>query len=883
MFPEGRTAFLERDAADKPTISDYEMVGLIGRGAYGDVWLARGLTGIYRAVKVVWRNRFSEAAPYDREFRGLSEFAPISLNMPGQLALLHIGRNETGGYFYYVMELADDVESGGEIRPKQYVPHTLRELRLRRGRLPADECVELGIQLCACLSFLHERNLIHRDIKPSNIVLVGGRLKLADIGLISAQDEARTFVGTEGYVPPEGPVTAASDVFSLGKVIYELATGRDRRDFPSLPEKLDVFPDRSAFLRLNTVILRACERDPARRYQTASHLLADLQTLQRGKTVRRPWSRRLWSSAALAAGLVLALGAGYWWDWRPRIAVVAPAQITAPHSVAVLPFANLSPDPANAFFADGVHEDLIVNLAKIRELRVTPRASVMSYREKQDDLPAIARDLAVTHLLEGTVRRSGQQIRLTAKLIETKGNRPIWARTYDRALTDVFAIQRELAELIAEALEANLTPTERRLLARRATDNQEAYDLYLQARARDESLGNQTTLDQFRPVIALYEQAVAKDPKFALAYAQLCMLHTKLYWFAHLDATPERLALAEAAAQAAVRLAPNDPETRLALGKLAYNGRRDYAKALVEFKAAEAGMPNSDQVLSSIAYTLRRVGKWEEALDYLHRAAALNPRAVTVGLTIVETLSAMRRYSRAGSAANDFLTRFPNNRSAAAFLATARFEIDQNRESYLTALDALPVDPRDPHHLVERYQAAYRRGEWAVADEILADPRVSNVFDWTAASDVIVDYAALARARVAFLRGQREAAQVYAEQALAKYRAGTWISQNKLWLELRMAEANAYCGRSDAALRGIEAAQAELRAAPDINDAVVMQPLLGRIYCILNRRTEALDMLAKMTNGACQLGPQQIRHDPFWSQFAADPRFERILASAKEL
>src|SRR5262249_48173067 len=160
--------------------------------------------------------------------------------------------------------------------------------------------------------------------------------------------------------------------------------------------------------------------------------------------------------------------------------------------------------------------------------------------------------------------RSGTQVRVTARLVDAKTSQPVWSDSFDRDLKDVFSMQSELAERIAEALQAKLTASERRLIARRLTQSQDAYDLYLQARARDENLGNYATLEEFHPVVALYEQAVAKDPKFALAYAQLCVLHVKLYWYQRLDSTPQRLAMAEAAAAAAVRLAPNDPETRLA-------------------------------------------------------------------------------------------------------------------------------------------------------------------------------------------------------------------------------------------------------------------------------------------------------------------------------
>ncbi len=294
-----------------PTIPDYELLRLVGRGSYGDVWLARGVTGLFRAIKIVWRARFADAQPFEREFRGLKEFAAISLLEARQLALLHVGRNEAAGFFYYVMELADDAVTGREIDPAHYVPLTLREIRQRRGRLPAAEVVTLGAELARALAGLHTRSLVHRDIKPSNVILVGGAPKLADIGLVAAASEAMTFVGTEGYVPPEGPGAPSADVFSLGKLLYELATGLDRHDYPRLPANFSELPDRKDLLELNEVLIRACEPLAAKRHSDATALLDDLLLLQAGKSVRRLRAAERRLARALRVAAVLAIVAAF--------------------------------------------------------------------------------------------------------------------------------------------------------------------------------------------------------------------------------------------------------------------------------------------------------------------------------------------------------------------------------------------------------------------------------------------------------------------------------------------------------------------------------------------------------------------------------------------
>jgi serine/threonine protein kinase len=317
-------------AERKPTISDFTLIRLIGRGSYGDVWLARSLTGVYRAIKIVFRNRFTDAAPFEREFNGLKRFTAMSLPESGHLALLHVGQNEADGYFYYVMELADDLETGRDVDPETYQPLTLKELSGRRKRLPAGECVPIAVELTRALAGLHLRGLVHRDIKPSNIIIVGGLPKLADIGLVASSTDARTFVGTEGYVPPEGPGKPSADVFALGKVIYELSTGLAREDYPRLPVDLRELPDRQGIVEINEIVLRACDPTERDRYRDAAAMLVDLLALQSGNSLRLRRSRARLARFAGALALALGIAGGaVWWKLHPAAhAVVAPSEAT---------------------------------------------------------------------------------------------------------------------------------------------------------------------------------------------------------------------------------------------------------------------------------------------------------------------------------------------------------------------------------------------------------------------------------------------------------------------------------------------------------------------------------------------------------------------------
>lgn len=270
-----------------PHIPDHELLRRIGRGAYGEVWLARNLTGAYRAVKIVRRSSFDHDRPYEREFSGIQKYEPISRTHETQVVILHVGRNDAEGYFYYIMELADDRTTGSDVNPDSYEPWTLCSHIHQHGRTPIRESLDIGLHLASALDHIHKNGLVHRDVKPSNIVFIKGVPKLADVGLVTGADDTRSFVGTEGYIPPEGPGSPQADIYSLGKVLYEISTGRNRLDFPELPTLLKDFPEREELVQFNEVVLKACEENSKCRYQTAGEMLKDLWTLKSGRPIRR--------------------------------------------------------------------------------------------------------------------------------------------------------------------------------------------------------------------------------------------------------------------------------------------------------------------------------------------------------------------------------------------------------------------------------------------------------------------------------------------------------------------------------------------------------------------------------------------------------------------
>jgi tetratricopeptide (TPR) repeat protein len=321
--PSGKTPFIPRAPISVPIVSDYDLIRRIGGGAYGEVWLARSkATGVLRAAKVVWRHTFEDERPFRREFEGIQRFEKISRELPGQLALYHIGRNDADGYFYYVMELADDLGTATD-----YSPHTLRA-DLAEGRLPAARVLEIGLTLAEALGHLHSHGLVHRDVKPSNVIFVNGRPKLADIGLVTGASDQCSIVGTEGYLPPEGPGTPQADIFAMGKVLYEATTGLDRREFPKLPEDLRSWSDAKLVFELNEIVLKACASKSGERYQSVEGMRAELQALQRGKSIKRRRTAQWWWAAATRATVGIAIVGII----AATVAILVRAQIRPPPS-----------------------------------------------------------------------------------------------------------------------------------------------------------------------------------------------------------------------------------------------------------------------------------------------------------------------------------------------------------------------------------------------------------------------------------------------------------------------------------------------------------------------------------------------------------------------
>ncbi|HYY35387.1 MAG TPA: protein kinase [Candidatus Binatia bacterium] len=580
--------------------------------------------------------------------------------------VFQFGIREQTGQCFYAMELIE-----GE---------TLEERVRRTGPLDVCATIEIAQQVTSALVAAEKYGLVHRDLKPANLMLMDpgevrtprrgvrssqravATVKIIDFGLAKAVnapvDAMRLthngFVGTPAFASPEQIENTAldvrSDIYSLGVTLWFAVTGKT----PFVGHTVEEIhrAQQSNFLpveqlkaarvpsRLRSLIKSMLAIEPAARPST-HELAVRLQRCSVQASIAS--SIRL----ALAAVAILILGTSGFFAFHslrthPATAGSALDATVPDKSIAVLPFENLS-DEKDAFFADALHDDLLIKLAKIADLKVIGRTSVMQYRGGKD-VREIGRALGVSHVLEGTVRRSGQKVHVNAQLVDARTGTGLWAEEYDRDLNEIFGVEVELAQSIANGLGAFVSAREKLAIQEPATKDLIAFDLYTRAK---NLLLTASSSDDARAHLMqatdLLNQAVAHDPSFFQAYCQLAEAHSRIYVGGY-DHTPERLALAEAAAQTASRLRPNAGETHLARAENLYEGYLDYDGALAELQRARQSLPNDARVYQLMGYIQSRQGRVDESKRNLERAVELNPRDFETLRQIASSYDFVRRY-----------------------------------------------------------------------------------------------------------------------------------------------------------------------------------------------------------------------------------------------
>jgi TolB-like protein/tRNA A-37 threonylcarbamoyl transferase component Bud32 len=581
LEPEGemsREAFerilAEDNVADNEwRLGHYEILEEIGRGGMGVIYRARQQhSRRIVAVKRIFAHQVNSHETLVR-FRREAE-AVASLDHPNILPIYEVSESEEGLPFFS-MKYA----TGGSLRA------AAPALRVE----PRD-CVRLMAKVARAIAYAHDKGILHRDLQPGNILLDGnGEPMVSDFGLAKWMGEnsdlTRTLetLGTPGYIAPEqaectaAGLTSAADIYSLGAILFHLLTGRPPfvgANVLCVIHQAAVGPAprlrslaRSLDRDLEIIVARCLESECDARYQSAGALADDLERWLRHEPIRarrvgvfirgRKWVGRN-PTTTMLVGLLIALtaavGVMFWERESPH---------PMPRGVAVLPFENLSADPENAFFADGVQDEILNDLAKIADLKVISRTSVMQYKSgAKRNLRHIANELGVAHVVEGSVQRAANRVRVTAQLIDARTDTHLWVDHYDRPLDDVFAIQSDIAKAIATQLQAKLSPAEKSAIEQPPTKNLIAYDRYLRAR-KVRAVQTARVPGDMREETRLLDQAVAYDPTFLLAYCELAQAHAYAYHLG-VDRTPARVALAKAARDAALRLGPDRGEPHLA-------------------------------------------------------------------------------------------------------------------------------------------------------------------------------------------------------------------------------------------------------------------------------------------------------------------------------
>jgi TolB-like protein len=568
----------------------------------------------------------------------------------------------------------------------------------------------------------------------------------------------------------------------------------------------------------------------------------------------------------IAAGLLVSVVAGFF------LLLPRASARKIDKSIAVLPFENLSDDKENAYFADGVQDDVLTNLSKIGDLKVISRTSVMPYRGKSSNLRDIGKALGVGTILEGSVRRIGNRVRVNVQLINAENDEHIWAEDYDRDLTDVFAIQTDLAKKIAGELQAKLSPAEKTQMERKPTENGEAYLAFVQA----QNLGCAVEdFDKLKQSEQLFERAVQLDPNFALAFARFSFLQS---WIVHtFDPTSARREKARSLAERALQLQPDLPEAHLALGYSYYYGDNNYDAALREFEVAQRGLPNESEVYLAIGAIQRRQGKWPESTANIEKAVSLNPKDIWPLQNLAFNYEMLRNFDAANKTIDRALALDPTAvgplavKSQLAILEKGDFSV---AEKVFAAAKSIPMSNQerlemaggraDLFLLERKYNEALHQAESVPDNQLAGHPEYlcKKYYIIGVARGALHDDAG---ARAAFLNAKR-----VAEEELKR-------SPDAEKMHIQLAKVLAHLGERDAALAE---AQRATELAPEGKDAFGGPEItvgVAEVHAIVGNNSRAIEILDGLLSRPSSVTAQGLKVNPVWDPLRNDPRFQVLL------
>jgi serine/threonine protein kinase/cytochrome c-type biogenesis protein CcmH/NrfG len=891
----------DSDGAQEPSriqmeFGDYQIVEEIGRGGQGVVYRARQKS-LNRtvALKVIGLGPWATEAHLKR-FRREAE-AAARLDHPCIVPIHEVG--ERDGSCYFSMKFVE----GGQL-----------DEVVGREPMPIRRAVELIAKVARTVHYAHEHGILHRDIKPGNILLdAKGEPHLTDFGLARLVETESTVTGTKevlgtpSYMAPEQAVgenrtlSSATDVYGLGAVLYQLLTGQPPfaggttyetvklllETEPRPPRLLNSKIDRD----LSTICLKCLEKDPQRRYSSALALADDLEHWLKHEPIRakrsgfftytRKWVRRKPAIAALIASSVALAAAMGWNFWKSELFRAAPEK-----SIAVLPFENLSSDPDNAYFADGIQEEILTRLAGIADLKVISRTSTQRYQSKPRHLSQIAKQLGVANILEGSVQKATDQVRVSVQLINVETDSHLWAETFDRKLIDMFEVESEIAKRIAESLQAKLTGHEQQALAVKSTNNPEAYDAYLRGLAFATRFTSSYSTDLLVKAAGFYERAVQLDQNFAIAWARLSRVDGKLYVWGGLEATPARRDAAKHALENAQKLEPNSPETLLAEGYYQYFVLRDYGAGKTTFSRLSKMSPGNSEVPLALGRVAEREGHWDQSVAYFEQALTLDPFNLELLTELAETYGMLRQFPAALKLYDRMLDVTPNDPDIIAGKASiyqaqgnlreaARFLPEINWQT--SANNAFAIKTRQLR-LERNYGEAIRLEQARLAqfhfdsEDDKGREQISLAWFQRLAGDI-----AGAKATVEQVRYTVE--QPYRDQSDNAQSPRT-LGDLAAWLS----DAYALIGEKDLAIKTGERAIMHLPRATYPAIGPSYEENLAVIQTMFGENSRAISTLAQLLQtpyysswyGPAPITPALLRLDPLWDPLRGDPAFQKL-------
>jgi serine/threonine protein kinase/tetratricopeptide (TPR) repeat protein len=762
-------------------------------------------------------------------------------------------------------------------------------------------------QLCDALDYAHNHaKVIHRDLKPANLMVnQRGELKITDFGIARSladtvsqltREEGRS--GTLVYMSPQQLAgnrgTHLDDIYSLGATIYELLTSKppfysgniDRQicervaaSVRSRRKEFDIEPVSVPPVWEETVA--AClAKDPSQRPQSAIEVAQRLQ-LQSASTRTPPSrvktsTRKLLLIAGIAAVSVLIATGVYFGAHRQHAQAVSRVLPVPEKSIAVLPFENLSADQENAFFADGVQDEILMDLAKVADLKVISRTSVMQYKtDVRRNLREIAKALGVAHVVEGSVQRSANRVRVSAQLIDARTDTHVWAERYDRDLADVFAIQSEIAKRIADQLQARISPTEKAAIEKPPTTDVAAFDLFERAKAFWADATDPIQAKEKLPEAArLLSEAVDRDPHFLAGWCLLSRVHGALYWY-DFDRTPARLELANAAVQNALELQPDAGEAHLAAAIYKYYGFLDYDGAGRELAIAKQKLPNNAEVFEYSGYIQRRKGEWEQGTHNLERAIELDPRNFFLLQQLALNYQSQRRYADAEGILDRALSVKPGDPLTRINRAEIRLDSQADIQPYQTMLTSLIAEnPAVAPEVDHPDYSVCERTDTAAARLLRNYPRdgVSTSYGVNCSHAYWEGVVARWQGDPAKAHSAFTAAYIEIEKILAK--------QPEFPAALSLQGViDAGLGRRDQAISEGQRACELLPMSADAIDGVALAVNLAQIYAWTGEHDRAIQQIVSIEQRPNMLSYGFLKLHPYWDLLRDDPRFEEIVAS----